>query len=225
MIPKKLHQCWFGPSPIPDDHMQWMQGVRKIMPDYEYRLWTNDDLPDTRFVKECIKWRKYALLSDYMRLKIIKSEGGIYLDTDVEVFKPFDPLLDCSCLLGFSQCISKSTPVSNTIIAAEAENDFVAECFEGLTWELNHRLKPAYGVKVGNVVLAKRGLNACGTQMLGNIQILDRDVLYKEYCEHHFAGSWHSKKNFKSKMTSIGYRSTRAANLLAGMLTGRRMYQ
>ena len=224
MIPRAIHQCWFGPAPIPERHRAWMDGVRATMPGFAYRLWGNDDLPDNRFVRECLAWKKYALLSDWMRLRILLDEGGFYLDTDVETFKSFEPLLSHPCVLGFSQCVLQKKPVSNAIMGAEPGHSFVRECLERFEKELNSRLKPPYGVKVGNQVLFGRGLSLCGAQRLGDVEILDKDVLFGEYACHHFEGSWHAKKDFKSELRGLAYRSARAAVLLRGLAAGKTMY-
>lgn len=224
MIPRKIHWCWVGPAPIPERHRAWMDGVRAAMPGYACRLWGNGDLPDNRFTRECLKWRKYALLSDWMRLRVLLDEGGFYLDTDVEVRKPFDPLLEHSCVLGLDPCVVEKKPVANAIMGAEPGHPFVRACVERFEAELNRRLKPPYGVKVGNQVLFAQGLAGRTAQRVGDADILEQEVLFGEYACHHFEGSWHSRKDFRAKMRSVGYRSSRAAVLAWGALTGRRMY-
>lgn len=224
MIPRKLHQCWVGPAPIPERHRAWMDGVRAAMPDYEYRLWGNGDLPDNRFVRECLKWRKYALLSDWMRLRVLLDEGGFYLDTDVEIRKPFDGLLEYRCVLGLDPCVVEKKPVANALMGAEPGNPFIRACVERFERGLNRRLKPPYGVKVGNQVLFGMGMGPRAAQRVGDVEILPEAVLFEEYAWHHFEGSWHSKKDFRAKMRSFGYRSCRAAVLAWGAVTGKKMY-
>ena len=224
MIPATIHQCWFGPNPIPANHRKWMDGIRAAMPDFQYRLWTDADLPDNRFVRECLAWKKYALLSDWMRLRILCREGGFYMDTDVEVFRSFRPLLAHACVLGFSQCVLERKPVSNAIMGAEPDHPFMRESLDWFVHGLNRYPKPPYGVKTGNQVLFRRGLSACGPQRLGDILLLDKDVLYGEFAVHHFEGSWHSRKDLASQWRSLAYRTSRLLVLAAGLFAGRRMY-
>jgi hypothetical protein len=224
MIPKKIHQCWFGPAPVPAKHRVWMEGIRSVMPDFAYRLWTNDDLPGNRFVRECLAWKKYALLSDWMRLEILDREGGFYLDTDVEVFKSLAPLLEEGCVVGLEKESLEKKPVSNAIIGAEPGHPYVRETLERFVRGLNRHLKPPYGVKVGNWVLFDRGLARCCAQRLDGIRILSRDELFRDFTCHHLEGSWHSRNDLRAKLRSIGYRSTRAWILARGLAAGRPPY-
>lgn len=219
MIPKIIHQCWFGTNPIPDEHRKYMETIRRKMPEYDIRLWNNGDLPDCRFVRECLKWKKYALLSDYMRLMVLEQYGGIYFDTDIEVFKPFDDLLGNNCFLGF-ETDDMRRPASNAVIGAIPGHPFVSECMDIMTWEINHRLKPYYGVKIGNILLQRKGITNTERQQIGDILVLDQKTMFSDYCKHHLSGSWHSPKNLASRFRSAGYRSTRFLAILKSKMTG-----
>lgn len=95
MIPKKIHYCWFGGNIIPKELKKYIKTWKKYCPDYEIKLWTeeNFDINACEFVKKAYEAKKWAFVSDYARLKIIYEEGGIYLDTDVELLKNLDELL------------------------------------------------------------------------------------------------------------------------------------
>lgn len=95
MIPKIIHYCWFGKNEIPDNLKQCIESWKKIMPDYEIRRWdeSNYDINKCDYIKEAYAEKKWAFVSDYARLDICYTYGGIYLDVDVEVIKPFDDLL------------------------------------------------------------------------------------------------------------------------------------
>lgn len=100
------------------------------MPDYEYMLWNEDsfDVNQNAYAKEAYEARKFAFVSDYVRLWALEREGGIYLDTDVEVFKPFDDLLGYKAFAGFEG--SKHLPVGTCVMASEAHGEWVSEQFE-----------------------------------------------------------------------------------------------
>lgn len=95
MIPKIIHYCWFGGKPIPDKLKRYMASWKKQLPDYQVMEWNenNFDVYSHPFVKEAYEKRKFAFVSDYVRIFALYNYGGIYLDTDVEVCKTFDMIL------------------------------------------------------------------------------------------------------------------------------------
>ena len=105
MIPKTIHYCWFGRAPMPDLAHRCIESWHKFMPNYEYKLWNEDnfDINCNKYVKEAYEAEKYAFVTDFVRLYALYSEGGIYMDTDVEVLKPYDNLLHLSGFIGFVQ--------------------------------------------------------------------------------------------------------------------------
>lgn len=98
MIPKKIHYCWLSGDPFPKKIKQCMDTWRKVMPDYEIKVWNthNFDVDSVPFVREAYEHRKWAFAADYIRMYALYHEGGIYLDSDVKILKRFDPLLDHS---------------------------------------------------------------------------------------------------------------------------------
>jgi hypothetical protein len=97
------------------------------MPSWEYKLWNEDnfDLNSIVYTKEAYEAKKYAFVSDYVRLWALYSEGGLYLDTDVEVFKPFDDLMTYSAFGGFEG--SKHLPMGTCIMASAPNGVWVKE--------------------------------------------------------------------------------------------------
>lgn len=93
MIPKIIHYCWFGKGPFPKKVRECIASWHKYLPDYEIKEW-NEDIFDVdgccNYVKEAYHHQKYAFVSDYVRLYALLKEGGIYMDVDVELLKPFD---------------------------------------------------------------------------------------------------------------------------------------
>ncbi|MBK1441088.1 hypothetical protein JHJ32_13905 [Parapedobacter sp. ISTM3] len=96
MIPKTIHYSWFSNDPIPPSIQTIMATWKKLMPEYEYVLWDGKMLAEINntFANEAVSVRKWAFASDFLRLYAVYHHGGIWFDTDIEVFKPFDPVLD-----------------------------------------------------------------------------------------------------------------------------------
>lgn len=96
MIPKKIHYCWFGGEKLPNSVKKNIESWRKYCPDYEIIQWneSNFDINSNKFVREAYKAKSWAFVSDYIRLKVVYDIGGIYLDTDVEIIKSPDFLLN-----------------------------------------------------------------------------------------------------------------------------------
>lgn len=103
MIPKKIHYCWFGGSPLPQLAERCLASWKKHCPDYEIIRWdeSNFDVSATPYTQWCYVNRKWAFLSDYVRLAVVTREGGIYLDTDVELLRSLDFLLENEAFYGF----------------------------------------------------------------------------------------------------------------------------
>lgn len=103
MIPKIIHYCWFGGSPKNEKIRFCMESWKKVLPDYEIREWSEKDLfrfSDNRYVRQAYEAKKWAFVSDYARFWILYKHGGIYFDTDVEVLKPLDDIIEKGPFMG-----------------------------------------------------------------------------------------------------------------------------
>ena len=102
MIPKIIHYCWFGHKSLPELAMRCIRSWEKYCPDYEIKLWneSNFDIYSCPYIIEAYEEKRWAFVSDYARLKIVYENGGIYLDTDVEVLRSFDDFLTQPCFFG-----------------------------------------------------------------------------------------------------------------------------
>ena len=102
MIPKVIHYCWLSGDPIPEKLQRCMDSWKKFLPDYEFVLWDLErfDIKTSQWVKEAFEARKYAFAADYIRLYAVYNYGGVYMDMDVEVVRPFDDLLASPYILG-----------------------------------------------------------------------------------------------------------------------------
>lgn len=102
MIPKIIHYCWFGKGLMPKSQKDCIKGWKKLMPDYEIKRWDESNFDYGRYnaSKYAYEVKKYALVSDVCRYNVLAAYGGIYLDTDVELFLRLDRFLDCDFFSG-----------------------------------------------------------------------------------------------------------------------------
>ncbi len=105
MIPKVIHYCWFGGNALGEKEKACIQSWKKFCPDFQIIEWneSNCDLQINEFVKQASERNAYAFLSDYFRIKVVNEQGGIYLDTDVELIKPLDDLLCNELYMGIEK--------------------------------------------------------------------------------------------------------------------------
>lgn len=103
MIPKLIHFCWLGDSPYPAEAQRCMATWRAKLPEYTFMLWDFSRFPrgTSKWVDDAFDAGRFAFAADYIRLYALKQFGGIYLDTDVEVLKPFDELLHLPYFIGY----------------------------------------------------------------------------------------------------------------------------
>jgi len=102
MIPKIIHYCWFGGNPLPESARKCIASWRKFFPDYEIKEWNegNFDVNSIPYTRDAYKAKKYAFVSDYARFKILHEFGGVYFDTDVEVIKSMDDIIQRGAFMG-----------------------------------------------------------------------------------------------------------------------------
>lgn len=103
MIPKIIHYCWFGRGPLPELAQKCIASWKKYLPDYEIKEWNEDnfDVNIIPYTAEAYQAKKYAFVSDYARFWILYKYGGIYFDTDVEVIRPIDDIVERGNFMGF----------------------------------------------------------------------------------------------------------------------------
>ena len=127
MIPQIIHYCWFGNGEMPQLAKDCIASWHKYMPDWEYKLWNEDnfDVYSIPYTKEAYEAKKYAFVSDYVRLYVLNKEGGLYLDVDFEVYRSFDNLLHWNAFAGFEG--SKHAPLMMGVIASCRDGVWVKE--------------------------------------------------------------------------------------------------
>ncbi len=112
MIPKVIHYCWFGRNPLPKSALKCIASWRKYFPNYEIKEWNEDnfDVNIIPYTQEAYSVGKYAFVSDYARFKILYENGGLYFDTDVEVIRPMDDIIERGAFMGVEvECTAVDT--------------------------------------------------------------------------------------------------------------------
>ena len=200
-IPKIVHYCWFGGG-MPDEYKNYIHHWKEMLPEYEFLEWNemNSDLKSNKFVHNAYQNRKYAFVSDYVRCKVLYEYGGIYLDTDVEVFKSFDDLLDyhfvCgyiwNCLIGTAVILSeKQSPIIKSILE-------VYEKKEIMDYVPNNHIFTDYFLRQGWFKLDGKRKEHDRVLILPKEAFEIPPVFGHGYCEHHIANSWKEKKKNNS---------------------------
>ena len=209
MIPKKIHYCWFGGNPIPEEFQKYLENWKKFCPDYEIIRWDESsyDLNKNAYVREAFRQKKWAFLTDYVRLDVVYQEGGIYLDTDVELLRSLDDLLVYPCFMGMEQVGTVATGLG---FGAEAGHPFLLEnkrVYEESSFTDNTgAFKPEICVKITTRLLRDMGLKDenC-VQDVGGVWVFPVDyfcplkmgtnkliITQNTYSIHHYAASWYT---------------------------------
>lgn len=212
MIPKIIHYCWFGRKKKPALALKCLNSWKKILPEYELKEWNEDNfnLDMYPYVREAYNSRKFAFVTDVVRLYALYHEGGIYMDTDVEVLKTLDSFLYNCAFSGFEN----STDVPTGIMASEKGGRWVKENLR--YYEKRHFIKEdgtldlTTNVTVITQFMLQHGLKRDNSYQSfpDLITIYPKDVFCpKSYDDgkihltnntvtiHHFAGSWGSEKD------------------------------
>ncbi|HEO6600128.1 glycosyltransferase family 32 protein [Streptococcus agalactiae] len=206
MIPKKIHYCWFGGNPKSELLLKCIKSWEKYCPDYEIIEWNeqNYDVNKITYTRQAYKEGKYAFVSDYARLDIIYQYGGIYLDTDVELIKPIDDLLNCESYfacelpgevatgLGFASiCGNKFIKENMKVYEASNYYDLKKNCVAITTDLLTKKgLKYKNKIQVIDGILVFPPEYFCPVNMLtGKIIVTD-----KTFSIHHYGRDWGGKK-------------------------------
>lgn len=212
MIPRTINYCWFGHNPLNTNVKKCIRSWKEKCPDYKIIQWneSNFNINDTpNFVKKAYKEGKWAFVSDYARLKIIYDNGGVYLDTDVELLKSLDKLINIynTGYMGFEDIDRINTGLG---FAAQKNDSLILELmnsYNNLNFDINDLSNLSCPV-INTQVLVKNGLLLNNSlQKIDNIEILPTDYLCPENMYtgktkitsntisiHHYNASWMSPK-------------------------------
>ena len=215
-IPKIVHYCWFGKNEKDDSTKKYIESWKRILPDYELKEWNESyfNIHKNSFVFEAYNNKKWAFVSDYVRIWALYNQGGIYLDTDVEVIRSFECLLENDLFFGLEQ----KGRVSTAVIGAKKNNTFLKEVldyYEGRSFNINGVLDQTPNTIIISDMLYNKGLNKNQKENCiidNNISIYSqeyfspKDPLTNEinktnntYAIHYFSASWQGYK-YKIKL-------------------------
>ena len=206
MIPKIIHYCWFGGLDKPEKVQKYIDGWKNILPGYQIIEWNekNFSIDYCRYTEEAYQRRKYAFVSDVARLYALKTYGGVYLDTDVEILKDFTSELDASEIFSFES----DTLLMTGFMAAQKDSQVINELLEAYL-KMSFINKDGSNDLTANTVyvtecLKKYGLIINGkAQNIGDIHVFNYktfgafdadnssfEITKNTYLVHHCMATW-----------------------------------
>ena len=208
-IPKIIHYCWFGENPISDDLKEYMATWKKYCPDYEIIEWneSNFDINSNTYVKEAYDAKKWAFVSDYVRLYVLCKFGGVYMDTDVELVSNIDKFLEHDAFSGFES----TNYVPTGIMACKKGFQLFKEFLDYYNDKHFINEDGSYDLNA-NVYVMTEICKKYGLKLNDTYQVIEGFVLYPHdvFCPktseleinitentaaiHHFKGSWLNDK-------------------------------
>lgn len=210
MIPKIIHYAWFGGKPLPADAQKYIEQWRRLLPDYEIRRWDESNFPldYNRYTRQAAKMKAWAFVSDVCRLYVLDKFGGIYLDTDIELLKTLDPMLENS-FIG-----EESTGPCCGVIGANPNELWVQKFLH--YYDTHHFIGPfGHPNRIPNPRILQ-------TYVLPELSpghmpvIYPKDVFYPDLLPdgraivkpetaaiHHYAATWRGGRTLKSRIQTI----------------------
>jgi hypothetical protein len=218
MIPKIIHYCWFGRGEKPAFVNKCISSWKKHLPEYRLIEWNEDnfDVNINSFCKGAYESKKYAFITDYVRLEAMYSQGGVYMDTDVEILKPLDRFLHHPAFSGFEN----ESFVPTGLMAAEQGNPWIKELMDHYEDKYFDPQNMTTNTKIITDTCLAAGLNPNGEyQELANGVVFyprtffcpfdyvngDNFISKDSHAIHHFSKSWlpwHVRFQYKLKLVA-----------------------
>lgn len=219
-IPKKIHYCWFGGNLFPPNVIKCINSWKKYCPDYEIIQWdeSNYNVDKNQYMHEAYKNEKWGFVPDYARLDIIYEHGGIYMDTDVELIRPIDDLLQYEAFAGLE---SAGIVAFGLGFGAEKGNHLIKEMLEVYDKILFYHEDGTLNLTPSPIfqtnILKKHGLKDVNeNQVVEKMHIFateyfcpiefSTNILQKTkntYSIHHFTASWYTPKQAKLRQLKL----------------------
>lgn len=209
-IPKTIHFIWLGNRKYDKVSIRCMETWKEILPDYEIVKWGDYEVQDvikqSIYAQEAYNLRKYAFVSDFLRLQILYIYGGIYLDTDVEILKSIDPFLCDPAFTSFENNkkiptallgAAKGNPWIKMLLSYYHERRFILE--DGrpdmtTNVEIITNLSIPWGLKTdGNEQVLKNNVHIYPREYfcpLDTLNVKNNNITNNTHAIHHFNGSW-----------------------------------
>lgn len=208
-IPKVIYYCWFGKGKMPNLAEKCIKSWKKYCPQYKIVCINeeNFDITQNKYAKEAYDAGKWAFVSDYARLKVLYDEGGIYLDTDVEIIKPLDKLIEQGGYMGFDDNGVISTGLG---FACEKRNELVGNLlsdYDDISFILpdgscditpcpdrNTKTLISLGMDINNKNQVFMGIKMLPEDYLCPMKYYTgrKKITKNTYSIHHFCASWTS---------------------------------
>lgn len=223
MIPKTIHYCWFGRKPIPAEYQQYMKSWSKFCSEYSIIEWNEDsfDVLQNSYCKEAYEAKKWAFVSDYARLKILYEQGGIYLDTDVELLKNPDPLSsEGKGFIGYQNKWQLNTGLGFAAAPHDPIVEQMLKMYENIHFSSNGTYDMTPCPVRNTVPFLQNGLvsgnRSKNIETVGNFNVLPTEYLNpldpdtgklmvtkNSYAIHHYAASWLKRRKFSVAVKAL----------------------
>ena len=223
-IPKIIHYCWFGKNPYPELTKKCINSWKKYCPDYEIIEWNEDNfnVNCNQYTKEAYDAKKWAFVTDYVRLFALYNYGGIYLDTDLELIKPIDSFLTYPAFSGFEN----EYMIPTAIMGSEKGNDWIKSLLKHYDNEHFVSKDGSLNLTTNVEIITKITKNLYDIELNNTFQMVDGKfalfpnyyfcpkeyfsekitITEQTYAIHHFSSSWKNVKELKKHRHRVMYR-------------------
>lgn len=244
MIPKIIHYCWLSNDGFPDSVQKCIDSWKRILPDYQLILWDYSRFPrgKSKWVDQAFDKHKYAFAADYIRLYALYHYGGIYLDSDVEVLRSFDELLELPYIIG-----QEKTPfgIEAATLGFPPRSQFIKDLLD--RYENRHFVKADgsfdeeplprivrryiasrynYHViaSVSDFVYAGDTINVFTPEYFSPKHYASKEmkVAPQTFSIHHYAGSWVSHSPIKKELPKTSIKKTTVLGIIRKRLVIRK---
>ena len=210
-IPKVIHYIWLGTRPLDYTSLKCMETWKKYLPDYEVKRWGDDEckeiIANNMYASQALEAKKYAFVSDYIRVYVLYHYGGIYMDTDVQIFKNIDRFLNDNAF----SCFENATHIPTALMASAKGNKWMKMLLDDysnrefvnangkMDLRTNVEVITELSIKVGLVPNGKEQIFSDGVHMYTKDYFCPIDTYSNKdvftdntYAAHLFNGSWTS---------------------------------